>query len=136
MDDIRQIVRDRLDEEGLAPATVSRAATGKPDLIRKFLKEHTTPRADRLRALCRALDLEFYVGPKRPTITSELDEKKPLDVERLCVAIEAVEDGLRDLDTQLDIRKKAKVVTLAYQILEDSDGAHAISVARIIELAA
>lgn len=65
LDDIRDTIRDRVKELGLKPAAVSRMATGKPDMYRKFVEEGTAPRADRLRLLCRAIGLEFYIGPPR-----------------------------------------------------------------------
>ena len=65
LDDIRDTIRSRAAELGLKPAAVSRMATGKPDMFRKFVEEGAAPRADRLRLLCRALGLEFYVGQPR-----------------------------------------------------------------------
>ena len=65
LDHIRRLINTRIRERGLVPAIVSRQATGNPDVVRKFVNEHTSIRADRLKKLAEELELEFYVGPER-----------------------------------------------------------------------
>ena len=54
----------RLKETGLSAASVSRRAIGQKDAIKRILKGHK-PSAERLGLICRALGLEFYIGPHR-----------------------------------------------------------------------
>lgn len=51
--------------DGRSERAISLAATGQATAI-AMLKAGRKPSADRLRALCDALGLEFYIGPPRP----------------------------------------------------------------------
>ena len=51
------------------------------------MRRGRSPTADRLRALCDVLDLEFYVGRRR--------EPDPLDERRMELAGAMVESGVR-----------------------------------------
>ena len=85
LDHIRRLVDTRIKDRGLVPAVVSRQATGNPDVVRKFVKEHTTIRADRLKKLAEELELEFYVGPERTInpISSSTTAAEPYVAEAL-----------------------------------------------------
>ena len=63
-DEISGVIKARLKETGLSAASVSRRAIGQKDAIKRILKGHK-PSAERLGLICRALGLEFYIGPHR-----------------------------------------------------------------------
>lgn len=52
-------------ESGRSEREISRIATGQAAAI-SLLKTGRTPSVERVRRLCDALDLEFYIGPRRP----------------------------------------------------------------------
>lgn len=65
-DDILATFEARRRELGLSQAEVSLRAFGKPTSSAfQNIRKGSAPSIDRVRALCEALDLEFYVGPRR-----------------------------------------------------------------------
>lgn len=64
---IAKIVSDRLDELGTTPFTVENEKSLPPDAIRNVLRSSKSgPTLNRVHEICAALDLEIYIGPKRP----------------------------------------------------------------------
>ena len=64
MDDILREIDDALRRHGMSARAASIRAHGSPELIRDMRRGHV-PSVERLRSLCEALGLEFYVGPPR-----------------------------------------------------------------------
>lgn len=61
-------VTECLEKSGRAAATVSKAVVGHDGLIRD-IKKGNVPTADRVKALCAELGIEFYIGPPRNGLT-------------------------------------------------------------------
>ena len=78
------------------------------------------PTADRLRALCDVLDLEFYVGRRR--------EPGPLDERRMELAVETAERGLSASGQTLSYADKARFVIAVYQFIGEHGPANAARV--------
>ncbi len=65
-EELLQLIEDRRRELGLSQAEVGLRAFGKPDNTPiQNLKKGSAPSPERLAAIARALDFEFYFGPKR-----------------------------------------------------------------------
>lgn len=64
MQAILKAIEQALQERGVSARRASIEAVGSPDLIRE-MRRGRVPSIERLRALCRVLDLEFYIGPRR-----------------------------------------------------------------------
>ena len=64
MDDILREIDDALRRHGISARAASIRAHGSPELIRDMRRGHV-PSVERLRSLCEALGLEFYVGRPR-----------------------------------------------------------------------
>ena len=64
MEDILREIDAALRRHGISARAASIRAHGSPELIRDMRRGHV-PSVERLRSLCEALDLEFYVGPSR-----------------------------------------------------------------------
>ena len=72
---IRTIL-DAARKSGRSEREISRAATGQPAAL-SLLKTGRVPSVERVRQLCEALDLEFYIGPRRESYTSPKDFASP-----------------------------------------------------------
>ena len=57
-------ILDAARESGRSEREISRAATGQPAAL-SLIKTGRVPSVERVRLLCDALDLEFYIGPPR-----------------------------------------------------------------------
>ncbi len=57
-------------ESGRSEREISRSATGQPAAI-SLIKTGRVPSVERVRRLCDALDLEFYIGPRRRRFPSK-----------------------------------------------------------------
>lgn len=65
-DDLYDLIEQRRLELGFTQAEVSQRAFGKPDTsTMQNLRRGNYPRVDRLKKICDALGLEFYVGARR-----------------------------------------------------------------------
>ena len=108
---------------GWSARQASMEAIGTPELIRD-MRRGRVPSVERFRALCDALNLEFYVGPHRK-VTS-------VEVRRLERALEIAERGLDSVGRRMSHSEKARVVSAIYQLIgvdpEPADGE------RVIEL--
>lgn len=117
--EIERAVRAR----GWSARQASIEAVGTPDLISN-MRRGKVPAVDRVQALCRALDLEFYVGRRR--------EEVPVDEERLAVALETAERGLPSGGGGLDPVARARLVIAVYALV--GRGGRVTSAERVREL--
>ncbi len=69
--ELLNLIERRIDEKGLPSAEISRQAVGNPYLIYNFRKKGFDPKFETLKGLCRALGLEFYIGPPRAPAPAE-----------------------------------------------------------------
>ena len=74
MQAIIEVIEKALRKQGLSARRASLEAVGSPYLIREMRRGHA-PSAEKMQALCRVLDLEFYIGPPRsqPDTSMEAD---------------------------------------------------------------
>ena len=62
----REQLLEAIDRSDMSDRAVSMAATGSTDTVRNLRgKRSQDPKASTIEALCRALGLEFYIGPPR-----------------------------------------------------------------------
>ncbi len=110
LDDVRKILTNRIAELDVSPTAVSRRATGKPDMLRKFLNDGIEPGAGRLRAVCNELGLEFYIGLPReggqyiPPEPEILVSKAAL----FSAVHSAIDTALRDREVRAEVADKDK----------------------------
>ena len=116
---IERAVRAR----GWSARQASIQAVGTPELIRD-MRRGRVPSVERFRALCEALDLEFYVGPHR--------ESNPVDIRRLERALETAEKGLHSMGQVMGHAEKARVVSVIYDLI--GEGGERENAARIVNL--
>ena len=64
MREILDIIEQALQERGMSARRASLEAGGTPETIRD-MRRGRVPSVERVRDLCRVLDLEFYMGPRR-----------------------------------------------------------------------
>ena len=96
-------ILDAARESGRSEREISRTATGQPSAL-SLIKTGRTPSVERVRLLCAALDLEFYIGPPRERNESaSLPGGLPPDGDREAAAgdrpppwAEALRAGIRD----------------------------------------
>ena len=111
--------------EGRYSAHQASLAAGSPDLVRN-IRRGRMPSVEKLRALCEVLDLDFYVGPRRPA--------GAVDEARLREAIASTERTLGAHGIALDLEARATAVAAVYDLL-DRERAPAVAerVKRLIE---
>ena len=119
LSEIERAVRAR----GWSARQASMEAVGTPELIRD-MRRGRVPSVERFRALCEALDLEFYVGPRR--------SKHPVDVTRLEQALETAEQVLGSTGREMGRADKARAVSAIYDLIGEGRGAE--SAARVVHL--
>ncbi len=69
-------IEANLKKSGLTAAEASRRAVGNPYFLYGVLKKGQVPSVQNFEALCRVLDLEFYVGPPRGELSPEATAKE------------------------------------------------------------
>lgn len=70
-EDLLALIEARRIELGLSQVDVGRRAFGKADnSVISNMKRGSAPTYERLVALCNALDLEIYIGPRRPAVSA------------------------------------------------------------------
>ena len=76
MQDLLDEIEQALEARGWSARQASMKAVGTPELIRD-MRRGRSPSVQRFRALCKILDLEFYVGPPRrgKTMKSDLERR-------------------------------------------------------------
>lgn len=126
MSDLLSEIERALETRGMSGRRASMQAVGNPDMIRG-LRRGRSPTADRLRALCEVLDLEFYVGPRR--------DPDPLDERRLELAVETAERGLAASGQTLSHADKARFLVAVYQLIgEEHAPANAARVRQVLRM--
>ena len=148
LDNVRNLFRESIAGSRQKPATLSRIATGKPDMLRKFLDEGTTPRADRLMAMCKVLGLEFYIGPRRKGDASDQrpefasgrsaerqPDPQPISLDDLTLAVELVERTLVRLNREMPPRRKAEAIAEFYSRIETGDMVEPATIERLMKIA-
>ena len=96
-------ILDTARESGRSEREISRTATGQPSAL-SLIKTGRIPSVGRVRLLCTALDLEFYIGPPRErNEPTSLPGELPPDGDRDSTAedqpppwAEALRTGIRD----------------------------------------
>lgn len=96
--DFAAVIRRRLEETNQSQHRAAKDHGLPQDAIRSVLAGHM-PRLDRVAAICEALDLEFYIGPRR-----DPDDSAPTGIppQQWIEALEAVTKSLR-VDLLADI---------------------------------
>ena len=119
--DINRALRAR----GWSARRASMEAVGAPELVRN-IRRGQLPSVKRLLALCDVLDLEFYIGARRPA--------GAVDEGRLQDAVESMERALESHDLRLAPKARARVATALYELLDpERDPTTAHQVKRLIE---
>ena len=125
MVDLVAAVNRALRVRGWSARKASLEAVGHPELIRD-LRRGRVPTVGSLEALCAALDLEFYVGPRR--------QLGAIDELRLEEAVESAERALQANGITLQPEPKARAVVAIYELLDrDREPMTAARVKRLIE---
>ena len=126
MQDLLAQVERALRTRGWSGRQASLMATGSPELVRG-MRRGRDPSVSRFRALCEALELEFYVGPPRDTL--------PLDERRLELAIETAERGLAASGQTLGFADKARFFVAVYGLIgQDHAPANALRLSRLLRM--
>ena len=113
---------------GWSARQASMEAVGTPELIRD-MRRGRVPSVERFRALCDALNLEFYVGPHRKVASVE--------ARRLERALEIAERGLDSIGRRMSHSEKARVVSAIYDLIGvDPEPANGARVLELIEAVA
>ena len=107
MDDVIAEVNRALRARGWSAQYASRQLGGSPEFIRNLRRGYVTS-LEKFRNLCRVLDLDFYVGPKR--------EPGVVDERRLEKAIATLERVLLETGYVLDPDDKASVLAALYAL--------------------
>lgn len=124
MDDIIVTINRALREQRYSASKASLEA-GSPDLIRN-IRRGRMPSVERLRALCEVLDLDFYVGPRRPP--------GAVDVPRLREAIASTERTVGAHGLALAVDARADAIAAVYDLLDrERAPATAMRVKELIE---
>ena len=122
--EVERAVRAR----GWSARQASMKAVGTPELIRS-MRRGRVPSVERVEALCRVLDLEFYIGPPR--------DERPVDTERLERALETTERTLTATGRTMGLTDKARAVAAVYDLIGEGRGqAHTKRVVSLIEAVA
>ena len=90
------------------------------------MRRGRVPSVERVRALCAVLDLEFYIGPLRPS--------PAVDRFRLERALGVAERGLEMKGRVMNHAEKARFVSAIYALIgEESETDNAESIVHLIE---
>lgn len=102
-ENVLALIEAQLTAKGISPAEASRKATGHPYLLYS-LRKGVNPKYDTLKALCDALDLEFYIGPPREEVDWEMEEYpfSQDEKETLLEAIEKTRKSWKQLEQELE----------------------------------
>ena len=125
MHDLLNEIEHALRARGWSARQASLAAVGTPELIRD-MRRGRVPSVERVRALCAVLDLEFYIGPLRPS--------PAVDRFRLERALGVAERGLEMKGRVMNHAEKARFVSAIYALIgEESETENAESIVHLIE---
>ena len=123
MEELLREVERALRARGWTARRASMKAAGTPELIRD-MRRGRVPSVKRFKALCEALDLEFYVGPRRMWDS--------VDVARLEQALETADQVLAETGRDLGRADKAKAVSAIYDLIGEGRGR--VGTARVVNL--
>ena len=125
MQDLRTTINRALRARGWSARQTSLGAVGSSELIRD-MRRGRLPSVERLQALCDALDIEFYIGPRRRA--GAIDER------RLEEAVENTERTLVANSITLESHAKARAIVAVYELLDQEPSpATAARVKRLID---
>ena len=105
------MIREEIARRGTTPHRVAMEA-GLPENAIRTVVAGRQPRADRLEQICRALGLEFYVGPRRPTVPQEVTQA--LKLERDCDVATAVDKIASLSDTMSAVQARGEALIKAH----------------------
>ena len=126
MDELLREIERAVRIRGWSARRASMEAVGTPELIRD-MRRGRVPSVERVRALCEALDLEFYVGPRRA--------RDSVDIPRLKQALETIDQVLASTRREMGRGDKAQAVSAVYDLIGEGRGrASAACVANLIEV--
>ncbi len=140
-----ELLDEELGRRGVSPIRKALDAGLNRDAIRSVLRGRV-PSVDRAAEICRALDLEFYIGPPRgeaepsqAPITAAADP--PPVAELTAAVIEAVREEMASLRTELSRLKPARddledAGALAIQAANDGDDVAAARSVQMVEMEA
>ena len=140
-----ELLDEELDRRGVSPIRKALDAGLNRDAIRSVLRGRV-PSVDRAAEICRALDLEFYIGPPRgeaepsqAPITAAADP--PPVAESTAAVVEAVREEMAGLRMELSRLKPARddledAGALAIQAANDGDDVPGVRSVRMIEMEA
>lgn len=99
--ELLSLIEDRRRELGLSQADVGLRAFGKPDNTPiQNLKKGSAPSPERLASIIEALDMEFYIGPRRDTAapppTLEIEGDDFATIKRIAAQASAGPGALND----------------------------------------
>ena len=101
-------VERALRSRGWSARQASLEAVGTPELIRD-MRRGRVPSVERFRALCEALEIEFYVGPQR-----RMDSVEARRLER---ALEIADRGFDSIGRRMSNAEKARIVSAIYDLI-------------------
>ena len=109
MREILDIIEQALQERGMSARRASLEAGGTPETIRD-MRRGRVPSVERVRALCRVLGLEFYMGPRRgeartPPLAADSAESAMV-LDGLTALREELRSGLADLRRDVGVLVK------------------------------
>ena len=126
--EIRKVIQEELKRRELNPFSATKK-TGLPANALRYVLEGRQPRIGRMAEICRALGLEFYIGPKHETVTTDLDR------ERLVLAIEYSEQALKQNNRKMNPKQKAELVIALYDLFKDSSNYNKEQLIKLISVA-
>ena len=132
-------ILDTARESGRSEREISRAATGQPAAI-SLIKTGRIPSVERVRRLCDALDLEFYIGPRRQRSTSvsreEVEQVRETRAPRIeFLGLPPFLGDLADKDAS-DIEASAYITFMRIKLLNNSGAELANPVTQYVEIQA
>ncbi|EEE37692.1 hypothetical protein RKLH11_1528 [Rhodobacteraceae bacterium KLH11] len=132
---LQAVVNDALLAKGVSARQASFDIVGHDGLIRD-IRAGRLPSIDKVQAIAEYFGLELYIGPPVSHDAKEDAAKRAAafsDTERLAVAISAVEDGLSQSKRKMKPAKKAEVILLAYELLDNLEDESEEKIIRLIK---
>ena len=124
MDDLIAVINAALRARGWSAQHASMEAVASPDYVRD-LRRGRVRQVEKFRRLCKALDLEFYVGPRRRF--ASIDER------RLEVAVDTAVQAVRETGVELEPVELAHAIAAVYELVgEEEAPAHADRLRRLV----
>ena len=108
MDDLVAVINAALRSRGWSAQHASMVAVGSPDYVRD-VRRGRLRHVEKFRSLCEALDLEFYVGPRR--LPGALDDG------RLEVAVDTAVRAVKEAKVELESVELAHAIAAVYDLV-------------------